>query len=353
MEYKTFAAETKQIEDRTVTGLAAITGNVDDGNDRIWRGAFKKTIRERAGRVRHLWMHDPLAPPTAAIRELTEVDAADLPPEVRRKYPDATGGLLVKREYLRTPRGDEILAAIAAGAISEMSFGYDPVKFDFEGGEDKGGPLVRNLRELRLWDTSDVNWGMNSATVASKRALPFRETPKAAPDAEWDGPAEVAQAEVEDLRAMCAWVDPENADNKGGYKLPHHRAQGEHAVVWRGVAAAMAALLGGRGGVDIPDGDRRAVYEHLAKHYAQFDKEPPGFKFVELAAVSRALLADAGALKEGRVLSARNLERLKGALETLQEILLAAEPPDEDEKRLALTVLRRLQFAEREFNLYQ
>lgn len=103
-------------------------------------------------------------------------------------------------------------------------------------------------------------------------------TPKAPEDEEWDAAAEVREAEVEDLKVMCAWVDSENADVKGAYKLPHHKASGQHAVVWRGVAAAMAALMGARGGVDIPDGDRRGVYNHLVKHYEEFDKEPPEFR---------------------------------------------------------------------------
>jgi hypothetical protein len=32
---------------------------------------------------------------------------------------------------------------------------------------------------------------------------------------------------------------------------------------------------GGRGGVDIPAGERRDVWRHLARHYEQFDEEPP------------------------------------------------------------------------------
>jgi hypothetical protein len=53
---------------------------------------------------------------------------------------------------------------------------------------------------------------------------------------------------------------------------------------------------------------------------------------------------DTVSLKQGRVLSAANLERLKGALAVLAEILQAAEPPDtEAEKaaRLALTQRNR------------
>lgn len=103
-----------------------------------------------------------------------------------------------------------------------------------------------------------------------------------APETEgWDGPGEMAACKnVSDLKTICTWFDSANADNKGAYKLPHHHAEGFKAV-WRGVAAAMAALLGARGGVEIPEGDRKGVYNHLKKHYDQFGKEAPDFKMVE------------------------------------------------------------------------
>lgn len=83
-------------------------------------------------------------------------------------------------------------------------------------------------------------------------------------------------------RRAFAWYDVENAETFGAYKLPHHDViNNQLVVVWRGVAAAMAALLGARGGVNIPDADCRGVYDHLAGHYRQFEKEPPEFKMYE------------------------------------------------------------------------
>ena len=58
-----------------------------------------------------------------------------------------------------------------------MSFGYDTVKVDFD--EDKDGKKRRNLKELKLWDTSDVNWGMNTLTMASKE-VPYAKLLEAA-----------------------------------------------------------------------------------------------------------------------------------------------------------------------------
>jgi len=120
--------------------------------------------------------------------------------------------------------------------------------------------------------------------IIAKAVIPYRDLGKADENVSWDGPAEVAAAEVSDLKLMCAWVDSANADVKSAYKLPHHKASG-HAAVWRGVAAAMAALLGARGGTKIPPGDRKSVFSHLSRHYSDFGKESPEFKQYSEAAV--------------------------------------------------------------------
>lgn len=108
-----------------------------------------------------------------------------------------------------------------------------------------------------------------------KGVIGYKKTPLADKGTAWDGPAEVKKATVDDLRVMCAWVDSENADNKGAYKLPHHEADGEHAVVWNGVKAAGGAIQGAQGGVDIPEGDVAGVKAHLEKHYHEFDEKAP------------------------------------------------------------------------------
>jgi len=114
----------------------------------------------------------------------------------------------------------------------------------------------------------------------SKKIIPFKDLDTLPETEIWDGPGEMAKAEVNDLKVMCTWFDTEKADSKGSYKLPHHKAEG-HKAVWRGVAASMASLLGARGGVTIPEEDRKGVYNHLKKHYIQFNKEVPEFKMVE------------------------------------------------------------------------
>lgn len=122
-----------------------------------------------------------------------------------------------------------------------------------------------------------------------KKAVPFKDTPIAT-DMKWSksdalktikGWATDSNGNISmtKYRQAFAWYDAENADNLTAYKLPHHTIVDENLVaVWRGVTSAMAALLGARGGVDIPEGDRKAVYNHLAKHYKKNNVEAPKFK---------------------------------------------------------------------------
>lgn len=103
--------------------------------------------------------------------------------------------------------------------------------------------------------------------------------------APWDGPKETASADTDELFKMCTWYDEEKKDVKESYKLPHHRSSDLKAV-WRGVRAAMGALLGSRGGVQIPETDKKGCHEHLSLHYIQFDKEPPDLRAYSEAELS-------------------------------------------------------------------
>jgi phage head maturation protease len=179
LEYKVVPSFIKSIEGRTVTGIFAVHGNMDAYNDVSYNGSFTKTMQERgpmgAGKIMHLWNHNMdmfAGPPVAVVKSLREVGRDELPPEVLKMAPTATGGAEVVREYLDTPRGNEVLAAIKAGAVTEMSYAYDAVKFDFS---ERDGTQVRNLYEEKLYETSDVLWGANDATLASKGLLPTIE----------------------------------------------------------------------------------------------------------------------------------------------------------------------------------
>ena len=62
----------------------------------------------------------------------------------------------------------------------------------------------------------------------------------------------------------------------GSYKLPIADViDGRLRAVPKAVFAAAGAMRGARGGVDIPDADRKGVIRHLEKYYAKMDLESP------------------------------------------------------------------------------
>jgi len=99
-----------------------------------------------------------------------------------------------------------------------------------------------------------------------KTVVSFKSYPLADESAFWD------EKDVPFISKCFAWYDYEMV--KG--KFPHHaEIDDEIKTVWRGVAKAMVDLFKDD---SLSDEQRKEVYEHLAKHYKEFDKEPPEFK---------------------------------------------------------------------------
>lgn len=289
MERKTIVTTEQKIDGRQVTGIAAVFGNIDSYQDIIHLGAFRKTIKERFSRFRHLWQHDMVSPPTAKVISVKELKRADLP-ESMLDNPYITGGLEVVREYLRTTRGDEILEGLAAGAISEMSFAYDAIKYDFEEIERNGQKRnVRNLREVRLWETSDVLWGANDRTVAAKGVLQYCPTGTLPKDAIWRKPVladftelswhELPSGEKERIKAHFAYIAGE--DSFSSLMLPHHQPskRGIGKVVLEGIREQILKLY------SIPARHKHDAFQHLAKHCEEWGVSLPSWDMVELLSV--------------------------------------------------------------------
>lgn len=117
----------------------------------------------------------------------------------------------------------------------------------------------------------------------AKTAVPYRAYP-ALRGAAWSWNSAASNAVLGDgnwdrYKAAHAWIEDTDGTTpqlKTAYKLPHHTlVDGALVTHERGVIAAMAALLGARGGTNIPAADRSAVYNHLARHYRDLDREPP------------------------------------------------------------------------------
>jgi len=118
--------------------------------------------------------------------------------------------------------------------------------------------------------------------------VPYRNFPLADKGVSWsfsaaDGNRLIDAGGWALFKRVHTWYD--NADgnapeNKSAYKLPHHKYVGDSVkTVWRGVTAAMSRLMQAK--TQIPDNDRRGCYNHLSKHYREFDEDPPEFRRYE------------------------------------------------------------------------
>jgi len=119
----------------------------------------------------------------------------------------------------------------------------------------------------------------------AKAVVTYRNYPLADIGTSWsfsasDGNAVINKGGWALYKAVHTWFESgADSEKKSTYKLPHHKIiDGEVRTVWRGVAAAMVALMGGRRKLQVPENDRKGIYNHLSRHYRQFDKEPPEFK---------------------------------------------------------------------------
>ncbi len=207
--------------------------------------------------------------------------------------------------YLKDEMGMKVYNFLKDGMLNTVSVGFMPKEFD------DGKFTKQELFELSVVPvpsnpeamvTAVKEFGLGFDFIKSikketpnintiKGAIPWsihNATPKAPLETEWDGGGEVRKADVKKLKKMSTWFDSENSDVKSAFKLPHHKADDQLTLIWRGVIAAMAALLGARGGLDIPDGDRKSVYNHLKKHYDEFEKEVPDFRYIEVQIMKQA-----------------------------------------------------------------
>jgi phage head maturation protease len=160
----------KEIEaaTRTVTGIFAVHGNIDEGGDMSVNGSFAKHLSEGRQRTRFLWAHNSYNPPIASIKEIVEVDKAQLPEAVLKWAPEATGGVQVTRKYYDGVELSEwVFKGIQEGDMEEMSYAYEAPVVELV--NDEARPKLRRiLKEVKLFDISDVNWGMNPATAGVK-----------------------------------------------------------------------------------------------------------------------------------------------------------------------------------------
>jgi len=168
---------------------------------------------------------------------------------------------------------------------------------------------------------------LEERTIGGARDLPTDDRPTwnaaaaVARIRKWAGGPDKDKIDWKKYQKAFVVYDPANADNFGSYKLPFADViGGTLKAVWGGVRAAMGAVLGARGGVDLPETERKAAYNFLAAYYKKFDKPVPDYHSIEDMEE-----------KAGAVLSAKNKQRLQQAMNLIQEVLSEAEPQQQED----------------------
>ncbi len=294
--YKNAYVKEVNEDERTLVAYAS-TESVDRDGDIIEVGGWELDNFRKNPVL--LWAHNYDIPPVGKVLWVKQENKA----------------LKFKAKFADTQMASEIWRLYKDGYLNAFSVGFLPLETE---NEERDGNQIRVFKRQELLEISAVPVPANpEALVADikngrvvimskilkksldeklvgatyKGVVPFEHYPLLPEDEEWDagearrrimewaGGPDKDEIDWAKFRKGFAWYDSEDYENYGAYKLPHHDVSGGQLKThWRGVAAAMAALLGARGEVDIPDSDKRGVYNHLAKHYEEYEKEPPEFR---------------------------------------------------------------------------
>lgn len=157
VEFKTFSLKLDDVDSQgTIRGYASTFGNIDLGFDVVDKGAFKKSIKESSGKFPILADHDP---------------SKQIGWNFRAEEDDT--GLFVEGKLdlnVQSAREKYSLAktAMSLGAKMGLSIGYMTIKAE----PDREKPMVRHLKELKLFEYSIVTFPMNTeAMITSAKSL--------------------------------------------------------------------------------------------------------------------------------------------------------------------------------------
>jgi len=119
------------------------------------------------------------------------------------------------------------------------------------------------------------------------------------------------------VKKIMSWWDGKGT-TEDGYKMPVGAyVNGRAVAIWGNVTAAVAAINGSRGGVDLPAGEKRAVFNHLMRYYDKQgvdDDEQPEFRGSDADAVVTLAGMDIGSEppREFRILKSGSNRARKG-----------------------------------------
>lgn len=290
--------EVKDLDEttRTFTGIAS-TPQIDRTREIVSSEAMAETKERYLRNPLVTWQHSTFAP----IGRVLEMNVDE----------EATRQLIYITDKTEIAR--DAWGLLSDGIVRSLSIGYSPYSL-FYGPHPDGAPDfeerddgVKVWRRIELMETALVSIPANTgATIALAKSLgldtsdmgaksiepdielgavPFGDLPLAPEERPWDKRGASSRvrkwANGDDIdwaqyRKAFLWYDTADKETLGAYKLGFADiVDDELKAVWRGVAAAVAALHGARGGVDIPDADKARCLSHAKKYYKKFEKPFP------------------------------------------------------------------------------
>lgn len=142
--------------DGRFSGYASVFDVIDSQRDRMRKGAFRNSLRQRQTPVKLLWQHQ-WEQPIGVIEQIFE---------------DARGLFVQGRLLMDVAKAREAYALLKAGALRGMSIGYQAKQSRRD--PDTG---VRELIEVELWEVSIVTLPANAQANVTmvKGAQPYGE----------------------------------------------------------------------------------------------------------------------------------------------------------------------------------
>ncbi|MFE0101163.1 HK97 family phage prohead protease [Streptomyces sp. NPDC059009] len=217
--------------------------------------------------------------------------------------------------FMNTQHGKdtfETVKSLAEDGLGEWSYGFDIEEHSY--GKEKDQP-VRYLDRVTVHEVSPVllGAGVGTRTLTAKERqgpaegdpamkagtavrgpIPPRETSTLT--RAWDGAKTIGDlpedARPSQLRTVYAWVDPDgDPELKESYRFAHHHGIDGPANI-RACLQGIAELNGAKGDSGVPEEHRKAVYDHLAAHLLDADREPPELRTADGGTKGRQRFAD-------------------------------------------------------------
>lgn len=170
---------------REFEGYASVFNSLNSYGTRVKKGAFKKTLSERKGKIKIMYNHSDVIGKPIALNEDQH-------------------GLYVHAAISETTLGNDVIQLMRDQVLDEMSIGFNVLKYEVDDTKDSADPVI-DITEVKLWEISVVPWGADPATeVVKVYSMEFDEPM----NTELIEAIKALSAEIVSLNSNFAYLNP-------------------------------------------------------------------------------------------------------------------------------------------------